>query len=214
MKRLILISITLLHLHILSYSQVDEKLSKILSDVYEEDQKYRQQIEGIQKKFGWNSDEIHAHWKIINKMDSINLIQIEKILNERGWLSEDIIGTDGNSALFLVIQHSDIKTQEKYLPMMREAVTKGNARASSLALLEDRVALRRGKRQIYGSQIGKDPETGEAYVLPLEDPENVDKRRADVGLGSIQEYVSMWGLKWNWKEYLKQLPDIENKQKK
>ncbi len=81
-----------------------------------------------------------AHWKIINEKDSINLIKIKKILDERGWLGADIIGNQGNSTLFLVIQHSDIETQEKYLPMMREAVKKGNANSSSLALLEDRVA--------------------------------------------------------------------------
>lgn len=44
---------------------------------------------------------------------------------------------------------------------MREAVEKNNARASSLALLEDRVAMRKGGKQIYGSQIKRNPESGE-----------------------------------------------------
>lgn len=155
-----------------------------------------------------------AHWKIINEKDSINLIKVKKILDERGWLGADIIGNQGNSTLFLVIQHSDIETQEKYLPMMREAVSKGNARASSLALLEDRVALRKGGKQIYGSQVGRDQETGEYYVLPLVDPDNVDKRRAEVGLGTIQDYISNWGMTWDVEEYKKKLPEIEAKQKK
>lgn len=73
-------------------------------------------------------------------------------LDERGWLGPDVIGQTGNSTLFLVIQHADLVTQEKYLPMMREAVTKGNAKGSSLALLEDRVLIRNGKQQRYGSQ--------------------------------------------------------------
>ena len=83
-----------------------------------------------------------AHWRLINEKDSINLIKIKKILDERGWLGADIIGGQGNSTLFLVIQHSDLETQLKYLPMMREAVKNGNANAISLAILEDRVALR------------------------------------------------------------------------
>lgn len=33
-------------------------------------------------------------------------------------------GGKGNSTLFLVIQRADQKTQEQYLPMMREAVAK------------------------------------------------------------------------------------------
>ena len=81
--------------------------------------------------------------------------------------------------------------------MMKAAVKEGNARPSSLALLEDRVGLGQGKRQVYGSQIGIDQETGEYYVLPLIDPENVDKRRAEVGLGSISQYVGNWDMTWD-----------------
>ncbi|MFD1284318.1 DUF6624 domain-containing protein [Mesonia ostreae] len=158
--------------------------------MYEEDQSLRKQIRDVEAEFGRDSKEMKAHWAKIIEKDSINLIKIQNILDERGWLGSDVIGRQGNSTLFLVIQHSDLEIQEKYLPMMRDAVDEGNARASSLALLEDRVALRKGEKQIYGSQIGRDPETGEFYVSPLIDPENVDKRRAKVGLGSIADYVS------------------------
>ena len=47
-----------------------------------------------------------------------------------------------------------------------------------------------GQRQIYGSQIGQDPKTNEMYVLPLDDPDGVDDRRAEVGLGKLQVYLS------------------------
>ena len=89
--------------------------------------------------------------------------------------------------------------------------SKGNARASSLALLEDRIAIGKGEKQIYGSQVGRDQETGEYFVLPLIDPENVDQRRAEVGLGTIQYYISNWGMTWDVEEYKKQLPEIEAK---
>lgn len=194
-------------------ANLDKPLVAILDTIYQEDQKFRQQIDGIEEEYGWESDEMKAHWKIINEKDSINLIKIKKILDERGWLGADVIGNQGNSTLFLVIQHADIETQEKYLPMMREAVSKGNATASSLALLEDRVALRKGEKQIYGSQVGRDQDTGEYYVLPLIDPDNVDKRRAEVGLGMIQDYISIWGITWDVEQYKKKLPEIEAKQK-
>jgi len=142
---------------------------------------------------------------------SINTSKIKKILDEYGWLGADIIGNQGDSTLFLVIQHSDFETQEKYLPMMREAVKKGNAKANNLAFLEDRVALRKGEKQIYGSQIAPDPETGEYIILPLIDPENVDKRRADVGLGKFQVYISDFGMTWNVEEYKKKLPELEKR---
>jgi hypothetical protein len=97
--------------------------------------------------------------------------------------------------------------------MMREAVKNGKAAGSSLALLEDRVALGQGKRQIYGSQISRDPETQEYYISPLEDPDNVDKRRAEVGLGPLSEYVIHWQIKWDVEKYKKDLPKLEEKGK-
>lgn len=192
----------------------DKPLVAKLDSIYQDDQSYRRQISAIDEEFGWESPEMKAHWKIIQEKDSINLIKITEILDERGWLGADIIGGRGNSTLFLVIQHADLPFQEKYLPMMREAVEQGNANARSLALLEDRVALRQGKRQLYGSQIGRDQDTGEQYVLPLDDPINVDKRRAEMGLGTLQDYVSRWNITWDPVTYLEMLPEIEAKQKK
>ena len=153
-----------------------------------------------------------AHWKIINEKDSANLILIEKILSERGWLGSKVIGEEGNGTLFLVIQHSELETQLKYLPMMREAAKIGNARPSSLALLEDRVALRQGKRQIYGSQIHSDKD-GDKFIAPLIDPENVDKRRAEVGLEPLANYIQHWDLTWDIEKHKARTAKIEAEKK-
>ncbi|WP_407704770.1 DUF6624 domain-containing protein [Tenacibaculum tangerinum] len=167
----------------------------------------------MEEKYGRESAEMKEHWKLINETDSINLIKIKKILDERGWLGQKVIGNQGNSTLFLVIQHSDLETQLKYLPMMREAVKIGNASASSLALLEDRVALRQGKRQIYGSQIGRDQETGEYYVSPLIEPEKVNERRAEVGLGTIEDYIKNWNMTWDLEKHKQRTKEIESEKK-
>ncbi len=192
-------------------ANLDKQLVAVLDTIYIDDQENRKQINDIAKGYGWESKELKDHLKKIEEQDSINIIKIKKILDERGWLGADIIGNLGNTTLFLVIQHSDLETQEKYLPMMREAVKKGNAKANNLAFLEDRVALRKGEKQIYGSQIAPDPETGEYIVLPLIDPENIDKRRAEVGLGKFQDYISDFGITWNVEEYKKKLPELEMK---
>lgn len=181
---------------------LDKPLVAMLDTIYLEDQTYRRQIGEIEEKFGRESVEMKKHWKLINEKDSINLIKIQKILDEKGWLGSNVIGSQGNSTLFLVIQHSPLEVQEKYLPMMRDAVKNGKANSSSLALLEDRVALRKGGKQIYGSQIGRDQETGEYFVSPLIDPENVDKRRAEVGLGPIADYISNWNMTWDVKKHI------------
>ena len=193
---------------------LDKPLVAILDSIFTEDQSYRREVRDIEKKYGRGSKEMKAQWELINEKDSINIIKIEKILDDKGWLGANVIGEQGNNTLFLVIQHSDLETQLNYLPMMREAVKKGNARGNSLALLEDRVALRQGKRQIYGSQIGRDKETGEFYVSPLIDPENVDKRRAEVGLGTISEYITNWDMTWDVEKHKAQTKKIEAEKRK
>tara|TARA_R110002050_G_scaffold109799_4_gene221501 strand:- start:152 stop:1135 length:984 start_codon:yes stop_codon:yes gene_type:complete len=192
-----------------SEKDFDRPLILILDSILIEDQTYRLQLEEVEKKYGRNSEELKAHWAIISEKDSINLIKIEKILAERGWLGKDIIGEEGPLTIFLVIQHSKLETQQKYLPMMRDAVKKGNANASSLAYLEDRVALRQGKRQIYGSQMGRDKDTGKYYVQPLIDPENVDIRRESVGLESLSDYVARYDMKWELKKHIERTKKIE-----
>ena len=194
-------------------SKYDKPLQKQLLTIRDEDQKYRMQMNDIQKKFGQDSKEMNDLWKITNKTDSIMLIKVKKILDDSGWVGRDKVGEQANSALFLVIQHADIETQKKYLPMMKDAVKKGNAAASALALLEDRIALREGKKQIYGSQIGTNLTTKINYVAPLEDPDNVDKRRIEVGLETLAEYVKNWNIIWNVEQYKKDLPEIEEMRK-
>jgi hypothetical protein len=184
-------------------------LAAQLDSIFNEDQQYRVQSDEIEKKFGWDSKESKNLWKMINKKDSSSLVIVTSILDKYGWLGADVVGGKGNQTLFLVIQHSNRATQEKYLPMMREAVKNGKAEGSRLALLEDRVALAQGKKQIYGSQISQDPVTHAYYVRPLEDPDNVDKRRAEVGLGPMVDYVSRWEIKWDVEQYKMELMKLE-----
>ncbi len=186
----------------------DKALVASLDSIYDDDQKFRKQSKEVESKYGWDSKEVKDLWKIIGEKDSLNLIKVKNILDTRGWLGEDVVGEWGNTTLFLVIQHADIKTQEQYLPMMREAVKNGRAKGSSLALLEDRVALRQGRKQIYGSQINRDNKTQYSYVAPLEDPDNVDKRRAEVGLQPLAEYLLNWNITWDVEQYKKDLPII------
>lgn len=183
-----------------------DEIRNVLDSIYIEDQKYRLEIDSMNNRFGWQSKEMKDHWNKIRKTDSSNLIKVQKILDTYGWLNANQVGKTANSTLFLVIQHSNQKTQEKYLPMMRKAVKEGKANSKSLALLEDRVSLGKGELQIYGSQIRKDHKTGEMYVRPLIEPEKVNERRKKVGLGSIEEYVSHWNIKWDVDDYKKKLP--------
>lgn len=190
-------------------NSLNKELVAVLDTIQQDDQKYRVEEQELEKKYGWESKEMQDIWKIINEKDSINLIKVEKILNEYGWLGSDIVGEEGNSTLFLVIQHSNTQTQLKYLPMFREAVKNGKAKASDLALMEDRVLLAQGQKQIYGSQIGIDIKTNEYSLSPMIDPDNVDKRRAEVGLMPLSEYLKYWDLTWDVEKFKKRMEEFD-----
>jgi hypothetical protein len=190
-------------------SSYDKALQKELLAIFDDDQNIRNQYLTLAKKVGFKNPKVDSISKIMRHTDSVDLIKVKRILDEKGWVGKDKVG-EANTTLFLVIQHSDLKTQESYLPMMRDAVKKRHASANELALLEDRVSLRQGKKQVYGSQIYRNEKTNKYYVAPLDDPDNVDKRREKVGLGPMADYVAGWDIIWNLEEYKKQLPEIES----
>ena len=173
------------------------ELAKELAVIYVNDQRHRQNVDSIRSTFGDNSPQMNALWRIMSIADSNNMQRVTQILDTYGWLGAKAVGAQGNSTLFLVIQHSDLEVQEKYLPMMREAVKTGNALGADLALLEDRVLMRRGKKQIYGSQVQRDKSTGKKAFAPIEDVEHVDARRASVGLEPLAEYAKRFGIVWD-----------------
>jgi hypothetical protein len=168
--------------------------------ILDADQRGRQRLEGIEKQYGRGSAELAALWKEITDTDAANLQRITALLDTRGWIGPDVVGSQATSALFLVIQHADLPVQQKYLPVLRAAAAERKLRPSELALLEDRIAMREGHPQIYGSQLRTD-KGGKYVVAPLIDPEHVDERRATVGLQPIAEYLKHWNLTWDAKAF-------------
>lgn len=146
---------------------------------------------------GWelNSPGWIAWNKKCREVYSVNLIKVTNIINRYGWPGEEIIGWLGSSTLWVVIQHSTLDNQMKFLPLMKEAVKKGKARPAQLALLEDRILMNQGKEHIYGTQISPDS-TGTTKFWPIIEERNVNKRRFSVGLGPIQLYAKEMGFKY------------------
>jgi len=116
--------------------------------------------------------------------------RLAEIVNEHGWPGYSLVGEEGATAAWAIAQHADhdVAFQEEMLELMTAAVADGEADASQLAFLTDRVATNRDRPQVYGSQIRC--VDGEAVPIPIEDEANVDERRAEVGLGSLAEYLA------------------------
>lgn len=195
----------------LKEAKYDRRLIAVLDSVFASDQKYRLTVYDTINKYGMDSPEVRDMNTRIIKADSINIGIVTNILDTHGWPGPEVIATHGNT-LFLVLQHSDIPTQLKYLPVMRDAVKRGAAQNSSLALLEDRVALGQGRCQIYGSQIGLDEKTNHYYVLPTSDPIQVDQRRKEAGLEPLKDYAAHWKIVWKPETHRQDLKELLGEQ--
>jgi hypothetical protein len=173
-----------------SYSKLNKPLIAELDTIFKADQDMINQNRGEVNSAEWKEWSRKA-----SQLDSVNLIKVTDIINRYGWLGEDVIGSSGSSTLWVVIQHTTLENQEKYVPLMREAVKTGKARPAQLALLEDRILVRNGKEQIYGTQANTDS-LGIYKMLPIKDERNVNKRRFSVGLGPLQWYAKQIGLRY------------------
>lgn len=164
-----------------SFSQTVDTSAIItqLAQIYERDQKTRT---------GKDSAAFMSY------IDSTNLNLVESIIAKYGWPGKSFVGQTGNTAVFLVIQHAEIEAQEKYFNLLKQSAEAGESRMSHLALLQDRILMRRGKKQIYGSQVVPDNKTGGWKIYDIDDEKNVNQRRALVGLEPIEEYAKHFGI--------------------
>jgi Family of unknown function (DUF6624) len=132
-----------------------------------------------------------------DKLDKSNIKKLAKIIQKYGWPARSIVGKEGSLAAFLVVQDGDLEYQKKYFPLLKEAVNKGEADRDDAALLEDRILMREGKKQIYGTQLHFNETTKKLELWPIEDEEGVDARRASVGLEPIEKYLKRFGLEYS-----------------
>jgi hypothetical protein len=171
----------------------DESLASELEIIYEDDQALRHKIPNLRTE-----QERKALWNEIYKVDSINVLKIEQIFLKHGYPGRSKVGDNLSSTAFLVIQHADLAYQEKYFPLIEEAANKGELDKGSLAYLIDRIRIRKGQKQLYGSQVTDIDRDGKWEFSPIEDEINVNERRKDMGLGRIEEYAKQFNIEYKF----------------
>ncbi len=122
-------------------------------------------------------------------IDRENTELIESIKLHCGFDKIVDLGQDAVYKTFMIIQHGPSKIRRKYLEIFIELSRQGHLDSSELAMMIDRTLIESGEKQLYGTQFKKDIQSGEIEFLPIEDPKNVDKRRADMNLGKLEEYL-------------------------
>ncbi|MEL6971289.1 MAG: helix-turn-helix domain-containing protein [Bacteroidota bacterium] len=165
-----------------------------LATIRKKDQVLRQLLGCAKDKYGEDSLSLSLFYDLIERQDDENLSVVAPILEKHGWLGINKVGEDANRTLWLVIQHSPLDVQEEYIPLLRASVERGETRMARLAFLQDRILMKRGQPQLYGTQMVTHPVTKEKCVFPVQDPKGLAERRAAVGFEPIQDYASFFDV--------------------
>jgi hypothetical protein len=163
-----------------------------LEAMFDSDQRYRAEIQKSLMADPSPKNQQAQQKRYAEKqlpLDQRNVKRLEEIVARYGWPGRSLVGYKASNAAFLVIQHAYPQTQERYLPLLKGAADKGEAQADQAAMLEDRILMSQGRKQIYGTQFAPDEVRGGFKLYPIEDEKNVDQRRAKVGLPPLAEYL-------------------------
>ena len=152
----------------IDYIEVDcDNKRQILNEVYESDQRIRK------------SNDIIKYAKEDHRNQELVISIVEKC----GMPTLKDVTQKQMNAIWLGLQHSNKKYRNKYFSQVVKAVENGDLSKQQYALMKDRILMDQGKPQIYGSQI----KNGKLY--PLENPETVNERRKEMGMGTIEDYL-------------------------
>ena len=166
------------------------KIDSVLCDIGRKDQAVRADWAKVATGNVTQEEAIEYALKM-EETDSANLASVSHILDNYGWPAG--LSDAANKAIFLVINHSDLKTMNKYIGLFSDAVDKGYLSMNDFVTMEDRMLMNAGKPQKYGTQaysLVEDDKTV-IYIWPVEDPDKLDALCKSVGLMPIGEYLEI-----------------------
>lgn len=160
-------------------------LHKEIIALFEKDQQLRNEWNSAANQGVQETQE--ALGKCVEALDQVHSKRLKEIVREFGWPGYSLVGPEGSHAFWLLVQHTpDPVFQTECLELLKFAVLCKEASAIDLAYLTDRVLIFAGKKQIYGTQVDEN-----SHLLPIEDSEHVDERRAEIGLPTFAEYFKL-----------------------
>ena len=210
MKSRILLAL-LLNVSCCCMAQESLSVDSMLCAIRDKDQSIRQKI--MPMLASGNQDSIMAVVVQMNMIDKENQTFVFGLLDNLGW--PDGLSDKANSAIFLVIDHAEFAAQEKYYPVVKEKAEEGIIGKEDAATLQDRILMKKGEMQVYGTQTTRVVINGENinYLWPVKNPDQLDKLRKEVNLPLIAEYIAVFekqGIKLVWDKSLS-LDDLKAK---
>ena len=112
------------------------------------------------------------------------------VLKEFGWPGVGLVGQDGAAAAFYLVKNSSsFELQRDLLPVVVAATKRGEIARADFAAYFDRLRLRAGLKQLFGTQATIS--NGFLVLYPIEGQERVDERRRQYGLAPLADQIRM-----------------------
>jgi len=142
-------------------------------------------MESIDQEYRLPGNEDQSRASVVSLK---NTGRLKAIIEDHGWPRISMVGEDGAQAAWLIVQHADQDRgfQNEVLAMMEPLVKTGEVSLESYAYLYDRV----NDPQRYGTQ-GSCVSKGIWEPRQIEGRAQVDERRAEVGMQTLQEYMNV-----------------------
>lgn len=154
-------------------------LAEELAAMVQEDQDVRQR---------WLEDrQSEALRSEARQLARTHVARLDEIVAAHGWPGISLVGFNGMNHAWTLAQHGGADYLARVLPLMYEAVRTRELDESLYATSLDRVLTQQGKKQLYGTQF--DTADGKCEPLPIEDPANVDRRRARAKMPPLADYT-------------------------
>jgi hypothetical protein len=138
---------------------------------------------------------IDANDPLIETIDTENAAAALALVDAHGLEAINEAAPRAAGLIASIIQHGSTEDQRRLLVELEPLALAGRFSGQRYALMYDRVAVNSGEPQRYGSQMSC--VEGRYALEPIEDEANVDARRAEMGLGPLEDYrislIEMYG---------------------
>jgi len=150
---------------------------------------YEFECRGIKEQWARFTHIANPDQPFPTQLDLENTARLKEVVAQQGWPRKSTWGEGPAQAAWMILQHSpDTEFQAEMLPMLAGLLPEKECSASGYALLYDRVQLRHGRPQRFGSQVRKVDGRWEP-VPPLQEPERLDALRSEMGLPPMADYL-------------------------
>src|SRR3989344_5360260 len=118
-------------------------------------------------------------FKKMGEIDRKNTKEMKKIIREYGWPVKSLVGAKASARAWLLVQHADrdLDFQKMCLNLIKKAARENDISKWQIAYLTDRILMNQKKKQIHGTQIRFDKETGIVTPYPIKNLKKADKLR-------------------------------------